>query len=164
MPLLLFISNKAFCQSWLPDPVKSPYAEALVGTWVSTPYEFMGNTNQDVDTYKMILNGQYMEIDIKRTDDKGFTYEGKEIVIPSSDGTMTGTYYDVFGKDHSSTYTGRMDGNKIILNSSSLVGKGTREITIDGDTMVSNVTFVMTDKSGNSSPEQNITITYKKQN
>jgi hypothetical protein len=161
---VLFISNKTFSQGWMPEPIKSPYLDAIVGTWTSSPYMFMGNTNQDIVTYNMILNGQFLEIDVKRTDDKGFTYEGKEIVIPSPDGTMKGSFYDIFGKDQSSSYYGKMDGNKIILTSASPVGTGTREIIIDGDTMIHNVTFVMMDKSGKQTPEQKITITYKKAN
>lgn len=163
--VFLFISNKTFSQAgWLPEPMSSPYINALEGTWISAPYEFMGSTNQDVVTYKMILNGQYMEVDVKRTDDKNFTYEGKEIIIPSPDGTMKGTYYDIFGKNDNYTYYGKMDGNKIIITSASLVGTGTREIIIDDNTMVNNVTFTMIDKTGKQTPEQKISITYTKSN
>ena len=162
--ILLFhlISNISYSQSWLPEPVKSPVVDALTGTWTSLPYEFMGHTNNDEVTYITILNGQYLEIDVKRTDNSGFTYEGKEIVAPSADGTMKGTYYDIFGNERSSSYSSSNDGSKIILTSASLVGTGTREIIIDGDTMVQNVTFTMSDKSGNTMPEQKITITYRK--
>ncbi len=158
----ILISNISFSQSWLPEPVKSPIADALTGTWASLPYEFTGHTNNDVVTYKKILNGQYLEIDVKRTDNSGFTYEGKEIVAPKADGTLKGTYYDIFGNERSSSYSSSSDGSKIILTSASLVGTGTREIIIDGDTMIQNVTFSMSDKSGNPMPEQKITITYKK--
>jgi len=156
------ISNISYSQSWLPEPVKSPVVDALTGTWTSLPYEFMGHTNNDVVTYKTILNGQYLEIDVKRTDNSGFTYEGKEIVVPSADGTMKGTYYDIFGNERNSSYTASNDGSKIILTSASLVGTGTRKIIIDGDNMIQNVTFSISDKSGNPMPEQKITITYRK--
>ena len=75
---------------------------------------------------------------------------------------MKGTYYDIFGNERSSSYSSSNDGSKIILTSASLVGTGTREIIIDGDTMVQNVTFTMSDKSGITMPEQKITITYRK--
>lgn len=158
----LLISNRSFSQGWLPEPVKSPYADALIGTWTSLPYEFMGSKNNDILTYNRILNGQYIEINVKRTDNSGFIYEGKEIVVPSSDGTLKGTYYDIFGNERNTFYTGNMDGNKMILKSESLVGTGTREIIIDGNTMIQNVTFSISDKSGNTMSEQKITITYKK--
>jgi hypothetical protein len=168
LPLLLFVSlfnsNISFSQSWLPEPVKSPYADALTGTWTSSPYEFMGSTNNDVITYTKILNGQFMEIDVKRTDNTGFTYEGKEIIAPAADGKMKGTYYDMFGHERSTSYTGSKDGDKFIINGASLVGTGTREIIIEGDNMIQNVTFSIPDKSGNTMPEQKITITYKKTN
>jgi len=158
-----FTSNKTFSQSWLPEPVKSPYIDAITGTWISAPYEFMGSTNTDEVIYKMILNGQFLEVDMKRTDNNGFTYEGKEIITPSADGTFTGTYYDILGKSRSNTYSTAIDGNKILLKGSSPVGNGTREIIIDGDIMIQNIAFTMNDKSGNEMPEQKITITYKKQ-
>lgn len=164
--LLFFflISDKSISQSRLPEPVNSPYADALTGTWISSPYEFMGSTNNDIVTYNKILNGQYLEINVKRTDNSGFTYEGKEIIAPASDGTMKGTYYDIFGNERNTSYTGSREADKFIIKGASLLGTGTREIIIDGDTMMQNVTFSIPDKSGNSSPEQKITITYKKAN
>ena len=79
--LSIFISNKTFSQAWLPEPVKSPFLEAIAGTWISDPYTFMGSTNNNVVTYNMILNGQFLEAKMKRTDDKGATmYEGMEII------------------------------------------------------------------------------------
>ncbi len=161
---LFLISNKSISQSWLPEPVNSPYADALTGTWKSSPYEFMGSTNNDVITYNKILNGQYLEVNVKRSDNSGFTYEGKEIIAPASDGTMKGTYYDIFGNERNTSYTGSRESEKFIINGASLIGTGTREIIIDGDTMIQNVTFSIPDKSGNASPEQKITITYKKEN
>ncbi len=156
----IFITGKSFSQSWLPEPVKNSYTDALAGNWTSSPYVFMGNTNTEEVSYNMILNGQYMEVDFKRTDDKGFTYSGKEIITFAADGTMKGTYFDILGKDRNSTYTGSTDGSKVILTSESLVGNGMREIVIDGDTMTQNVTFTMPDKNVNEMQEQKITITY----
>ncbi|MBK8554103.1 MAG: hypothetical protein IPL53_24870 [Ignavibacteria bacterium] len=158
----IFISNKSFSQDWLPKPVKSAYLDAMLGTWTSLPYEFMGNTSTEVVTYKMILNGQFLEIDFKSSDGKGFSYEGKEILVPSPDGSMKGTYYDIMGKEKSTSYTASADGSKIIFKSGSTIGEGTREIIIDGDTMIQNASFVMTNDTGSKSPEQKITITFKK--
>ncbi len=162
--ICLSISNKSFSQGWMPEPVTSPYLNAILGTWNSLPYEFMGKTNNETVTYSMILNGQYLEIDFKSSDGKGFTYEGKEILTPSADGSMKGTYYDILGKEKSSSYTAKMDGDKFILTSGSPVGTGMREIIIDGDTMVQNVSFIMSDDSGKQMPEEKITITFKKAN
>ncbi len=66
----------------------------------------MGSNNTEEVTYEMILNGQYMEMNMKRNDNSGFTYEGKEIITPLGDGTFTGTYYDILGKSKTNTYTG----------------------------------------------------------
>ncbi len=108
---LIFISNKSFSQAWFPDPVKSPYLEAMSGTWVSDPYTFMGNTSSDIVTYNMILNGQFMEVKVTRSDEKGATmYEGMEILKPSVDGSLSGSFFDVFGSNQSQSYSGSMDG------------------------------------------------------
>jgi len=157
--LLIFISGKTFSQAWLPEPVKSPYLEAMTGTWVSEPYQFMGNTNNDVVTYNMILNGQFMEVKVTRSDEKGATmYEGMEILKPGVDGSLSGSFFDVFGSNQSQAYSGSMDGSKVLFTGSSPVGTGTREIIIDGNTMTQNVTFTM----GKDTPVQKITVVYKK--
>lgn len=157
-------SENSYSQSWLPKPVESVYADAVTGTWTSQPYEFMGSTNTDIVTCKRILNGQYLEIDVKRTDNTGFTYEGKEIISINADGNMNGMYFDILGKEHNTSYTGSKDGDKLILMGVSPVGKGSREIIIDGNTMTHNIKFVMSDDAGSSAPEQNITIIYSKTN
>ena len=65
---ILLTSNISFSQSWLPKPVSSPYSESITGTWVSAPYEFMGNTTTEEITYNSILNGQFLEVNIVRSD------------------------------------------------------------------------------------------------
>lgn len=153
----LLISEKSFSQSWLPKPVDSPYFSALEGTWTSEPYQFMGNTGTDVITCKKILNGQYLEVYIKRTDNDGITYEAMEILTPSSDGTMTGNYYHIFGKGpYNSSYTAKQDGSKITING--VGGTGTKEILIDGNSMIQNSTFTMGDMPGMT--EQKLSVTY----
>lgn len=158
----ILISNISFSQSWLPEPVKSPIADALTGTWASLPYEFTGHTNNDVVTYKRSSMDNILKLTWRELTIPALLSQGKEIVAPKADGTLKGTYYDIFGNERSSSYSSSGDGSKIILTSASLVGTGTREIIIDGDTMIQNVTFSMSDKSGNPMPEQKITITYKK--
>lgn len=155
----LLISAKSFSQPWLPQPVNSPLFNAMEGTWVSDPYEFMGNSSTDVLTFTKILNGQYMQVDLKTTS-PGFTYEAKEIITPGTDGSLTGAFYDIFAKGQKTiTYTGSQDGNKI--NIMAVGSNSSRDIVIDGNTMVQKVVFTMGDKAG--LPENKITITYKKQ-
>lgn len=155
----LFVSN-SYSQAWLPQPVNSPYFNALEGTWVSEPYEFMGNSGQvDVITCTKILNGQYMEVDVKSSNNN-FSYEAKEIITPKSDGSLSGTFYDIFAKGpNPTTYTLSEDGGKLLMTISG--GTGSRNVVIDGNTMTQDVTFRMGESS--SLPEQKIFITYKKQ-
>lgn len=161
--LLFFMlsSNSSYSQSWLPKPVNSAYFDALEGTWMSEPYQFMGNTAADILTYKRVLNGQYLEADIvKKSNDNSFVYTGKEIISSNADGSFTGTYYDIFGKPgETKTYSINNDGKSITIIETG--SNGSSEIIINGSTMIQNVTFRMGDSPN--LPEQKITINYKKQ-
>lgn len=157
----LIYSNNSFSQDWLPKPVNSAYFDALEGTWVSDPYQFMGNTATDVLTIKRVLNGQYLEADIvKKTNDNGFTYEGKEIIMTNADGGVSGTYFDMFGKPGENiSYSMNNDGKNVNIFTRS--NNGAKEIIINGNSMIQNVTFRM--GYSPNLPEQKITINYKKQ-
>ncbi len=139
-----------------PEPIKSPAIDAMLGTWVSEPYEFMGSKMTDRAVHSLVLNGQYMEIDVLSKSD-GFTYEGKIYIYPDKDGTMKGTMFDVFGGAGTS-YTGIVDGNKVTMTGTNEMMSETREIIMDGDKMTHNVTF---DIKG--MPQQKATIVYNKE-
>ncbi len=145
-----------------PPPIKSSFIDASVGTWVSDPYQMMGGTNTDVVTHKMILNGQFMEIDVHSTSDKGFVYDALGIIAPTAEGPMTGWFFDVFGKDGIGNYTGKYDGSKVTLTGTGNWGTEMREITINGNTMIHNITYKMKGADGNYMPDEKMTITYHK--
>jgi len=155
----LFISTKSYSQMIPPDPIKSPLLDAMMGTWVSDPYQMMGSSMTEEAIHRMILNGQFMEIDVVSKADNGFTYEGKILVFPNSDGSWSGTAYDIFGKNGITNYTGTSDGNKITMSGSNDMMSEIREIIVDGNTMTHNVTWDM-----KGMPQQKLTITYKKKN
>lgn len=158
---VLLCSGNVFSQDMLPKPISSPILEALEGTWVSEPYEFMGSKMTDEAVHKMILNGQFMEINVISKSDKGFNYEGKGIIAPSADGSMTGWFYDIYGKDGIMTYVGTSDNNKISMTGTSNFMNEKREITIDGDKMIHNLTFDMK-MHGMEGMQQKLTVTYTK--
>lgn len=160
LPLLL---NAGIIRSQdvLPKPISIPLLEAMEGTWVSEPYEFMGSKMNDEADHKMILNGQFMEIDVMSKSDKGFTYQGKGIISPSTDGTIIGWFYDIYGKEGIMTYTGIWENNKILLTGSSKFMDEKREIVLDGDKMIHNLTFDMK-MPGMEEMQQKLTVTYKK--
>jgi hypothetical protein len=163
--LTLLFSGKIYSQGMTtPEPIKSPLLESMMGTWVSEPYEMMGSKMTDVVTQSMILNGQFMEIDIKSTADNGFVWEGKGIMAPMKDGTMEGWMYDIFGVDGITTYTGTIDGSKIALTGTSKMGTESREIAMDGNIMIHAVRFNFKGPDGKAMPEQIMTITYNKKN
>lgn len=162
--IAFLLCNKIFAQGMTPPPpIKSEFIDALVGTWVSEPYNMMGMKMTDEATHKMILNGQFMEVDIKGKDDKGFVYEAKGIIAPSSDGSLTGWFFDIFGKDAISNYTGTTKGTKVSLVGTANWGTEKRDISIDGNTMIHTVTVTMKDASGDE-VQQTAVITYKKKN
>jgi len=158
---ILFISAKVLSQDMLPKPISTPMLEAIEGTWVSEPYEFMGSTMTDEAVHKMILNGQFMEIKVNSKSDKGFNYEGIGIMVPSADGNMTGWFFDIYGKDGIMTYTGTSEGNKVSLTGTGNIMDEKREIIIDGDKMIHNLTFDMK-MHGMEGTQQKLTITYNK--
>lgn len=162
--LFLFtISDHAFPQGMsLPDPVKSPMLEAMSGTWVSDTYEMMGMKFNDEVTQKMILNGQFMEVDIMSNGDNGFKYEALGIMVPGKDGSFTGWVFDVFGKNGITTYTGNLEEGKLTMKGVSEMMTEHREIIVDGDNMTQNVSFLMKDASGKEMPEMKMTIKYKR--
>jgi len=70
---VLVISGKLSAQGMMPpDPIKSPLLESMMGTWVSNPYEMMGERMTDEVTQSMIMNGQFMQINVKSTGANGF--------------------------------------------------------------------------------------------
>ncbi|MEP7146795.1 MAG: hypothetical protein ABI792_07275 [bacterium] len=160
---ILFITGNIFAQGMMPPtPIKSAFLEASLGTWVSEPYQMMGNTMSDEITHKMILNGQFMEIDVRGKSDNGFVYEGMGIISPSSENSITGTFYDIFGKGGIMTYTGTEKGSNIYLLGTSNWGTESRDITIDGNTMIHTVTMNMKDANGKEMAPQTAVIKYHK--
>ena len=161
----LFIATKSFSQGMMPPPpIDSPVMSSMEGTWVSEPYQFMGSTMTDECTQKMVLNGQFMEVNVKSTTPGGFTYEAIVLIAPSSDGTLTGTSFDVFGEKAITSYTGTWKGNMLYLDGRSSWGIESRVINIDGDVMLHNVIYKMKDEKGNPLPDQSVAITYNKKN
>lgn len=154
----ILISSNSFAQG-KPDPVKSATIDMLIGTWVSSPYEMMGSTWTETATHSWKHNGQYMFIDISGKDDKGNTYSGTVVIIPKSDGTFTGYGFDDYGGN--STISGKADGSKIHGDGKSAWGTDTRDIEINGNTMVHKISFTMKDKDGKDMT-QNMTVTYTK--
>ncbi len=160
---IFLITNNVFSQGMKPPaPIQSPFLEASMGTWISEPYQMMGMNISDEITHKMILNGQFMEIDIAGTGDNGFTYQGMGIITPSSDGSVTGTFYDIFGKDAIMTYTGTAKGSNVYLTGTSNWGTESRDISIDGNTMIHTVTVTMKDPSGKEMAPETVVIKYHK--
>jgi hypothetical protein len=161
--ILLIVSNKMFAQGMMtPDPIKSPLLESMMGTWVSNPYEMMGEKMTDEVTQSMIMNGQFMQINVKSTGSSGFVYEALIIIAPSKDGSFAGWSYDIFGKNAMTTYTGSSKDNQLFMTGTGNMGTEIRNITMEGNIMIANVSFKMKDESGKEMPEMTMAITYNK--
>ena len=159
---VLVISGKLSAQGMMPpDPIKSPLLESMMGTWVSNPYEMMGSMMTDEVTQSMIMNGQFMQVNVKSTG-TGFTYESLVIIAPSADGSFTGWSYDIFGKNAITTYTGTSKDNQMFMTGTSSWGSEIRNITMEGNVMIANVSFKMKDANGKEMPEMTMAITYNK--
>ncbi len=161
--IFLFTVNNIFSQGMVPpEPIKSALLESMMGTWVSNPYEMMGEKMTDEVTQSMIMNGQFMQVDVKSTGGNGFVYEAHIIIAPSNDGTFTGWAFDIFGKNAVTSYTGTYEGNQMFVTGTSNWGSEIRNITMEGNVMLANVSFKMKDANGKEMPEMNASITYNK--
>lgn len=142
-----------------PDPLKNSTLDMLMGTWQADPYEMMGGKWTENAVQKMTLNGQFFEIKVDGKDESGTTYSAVIYIKPNSDGTLTGWAFDDWAQV--STYTGTIGGNKMSVTNKMDWGTEKRDIEINGNTMVHNVTMVMKDKDGKDMTT-NTTITYHK--
>ena len=161
--ILLFVVKNLSAQGMMPpDPIKSPLLESMMGTWVSNPYEMMGEKMTDEVTQSMIMNGQFMQINVKSTASSGFVYEALIVIAPSNDGTFTGWAFDIFGKNAVTSYTGTSKDNQMFVTGTSNWGTEIRNITMEGNVMLANVSFKMKDANGKEMPEMTAAITYNK--
>jgi hypothetical protein len=142
-----------------PDPIKSATLDMLMGTWVSEPYDMMGSKWNEEANHYMKHNGQYMFIDLSAKDDKGETYNGTIVMKLKSDGTFTGWSFDDWGMVVN--YTGSTNGNKVTVNGTSDWGSEVREIEINGNSMVHNISWKMKGADGKET-ESKMTINYTK--
>lgn len=157
------ISGKLFAQDMtLPPPIDSPLLNSMTGSWVSEPYQMMGSTMTEEAEHKMVLNSQFMEVNIKSVSTSGSVYEAIVMIMPSKDGTITGWAFDSFGKTGITTYTGTWKDNMIYLYGTAPWGTESRVINVDGNVMIHNVIYKMKDDKGKDLPEQTIAITYNK--
>jgi len=142
-----------------PDPVKNATFDLLMGTWVADPYEMMGEKwNETANHY--IKFGQYMVVDITGSGDKGNSYNGMVFVKPGLGDSWTGYSFDDWGTV--TIFTGTASGNKISMTGKSDMGTETRNIEINGNTMVHKVSMTMKGPDGKDM-NFNQTITYHKQ-
>lgn len=146
----------------LPPPIDYPLMNSMLGTWVSEPYTFMGSTMNEEATHKMVLNSQFMEVDIRTVSSSGSVYEAMILVSPSKDGTINGWAFDSFGKEGMSAYTGTWKDNMIYLYATAPWGNESRVINVNGNVMIHNVIYKIKDENGKYLPEQTINITYNK--
>lgn len=129
-----------------PPPVNNSTFNMLVGTWKSEPYEMMGTKWTESAEHKIMHNGQYMFIILDSKTDKGMSYTATIIMSADKDGNVKGWSFDDWGS--AGTYTGKTDGNKMTVTGKSDYGTETRDITIDGNSMVHKITWNMKGPDG----------------
>jgi hypothetical protein len=158
----IILSHKAKAQDDMtpPPPAKNESMEMLMGTWKAEPYEFMGAKWSDVSTYTMKHGGYFMFIDISGQNDKGLAYSATIILKSDVDGNLTGWSFDDWGGV--TNYTGKSSKNKVTVSSKNDWGTETREIEINGNSMVHKVVTTMKGKDGKEMT-MNTTVTYNKQ-
>ena len=159
---ILFTASQLKAQDDMgkPAPINSESMKMLMGTWKSDPYQFFGTNWTDMATHSMKHNGQYMFIDISGSDDRNHSYTGTIIMTCDKDGNLTGWSFDDWGG--MTTYTGKANGNKITVTGTNPMMTETREIEINGNTMVHKVSSTMKGKDGKDMV-MTTNVTYHKQ-
>lgn len=161
--ITILLSGKLFAQGMTPpEPVSSPLLESMVGTWISDPYELMGMKFTDEVTQSIILNGQFMKIEVSSKSDVGFNYEGLGIMALSKDGSITGWFFDIFGKNSITTYEGTSTGSMVSIIGKSPTMTEQREIGVDGDVMIQYLTWKMKDATGKELPDEKVKIIFNR--
>lgn len=143
-----------------PPPAKNETMEMLIGTWKSAPYQFMTAKWTDVAVHTMKHGGHFMFIDVNGENEKGRKYTITVIMKSDASGNLTRWSFDDWGGF--STYTGTSGKNKVTVNGKSDWGTETREIEINGNTMVHKVTINMKGPDGKDMTEST-TVNYTKQ-
>ena len=159
---IIFLSQLAKAQDDMTQPTaaKNETMEMFMGTWKSDPYEMMGTKWTETAVHSMKHNGHYMFVDITSVDDKGQSYTGTIIMKSDASGNLTGWSFDNWGT--AGTYTGKSNRNKITVTGKSYWVTESREIKINGNTMVHKISMTMMGKDGKEM-NMNSTITYRKQ-
>lgn len=103
----------------------------FLGEWISDPYEIGGISYIDEVKSYMVHNDQYLVSDITVREDKGKAYTGTAYFSIDGDGNIQGWIFDVRGADMMTTYTGKCETDKIIINSQNPQSTAEGEIRIE---------------------------------
>jgi hypothetical protein len=158
--LVLFSSAVKAQDDYRPKPLDNETMKMLMGTWKSDQYEMMGSKWTETAVHSMVHNGQYMQIEINAVNDKNQTYSASIFITSDKDGKWSGWGFDDWGGV--TTMTGTADKGKVTANSTSPLGSEVRNIEINGNTMVHNVSMTMKGMDGKDMNMKN-TVTYHKQ-
>jgi len=107
--------------------------KSIIGEWISDPYEMGGISYIDEVKFYMVHNDQYLVSDIIVREDQGKAFTGTAYLSIDEDGNIQGWIFDVKGADMMTTYTGKCEANKILINSKNPQSTAEGEIRIEDD-------------------------------
>lgn len=160
--ITIFFSVKLYAQNTPPEPVDHLFLRNIEGTWTGQS-EMMGTVMNELLTCRMDYNKQYLIIDLRvSTKEKTHGYSGMGVLGFTSEGNIVSWWFDDWGVENVSTGTGKIEGNKMTLESKRPDFTMSRTIELSGSTVKMKWTSSFKDKNGNDDTMSGETI-YTKQ-
>jgi hypothetical protein len=160
--LSLLFSLSSFAQDMQPPPpIDDEFFNNSVGDWVSEEYEMMGMKWTDEINVSWALGKQFLVISSKSKSDKGMNYESIGYVTMDKDKNAKMWFFDNWGMDGVSEFTGKIEGNTQTMEGGSKWMKSSGTITIDNGVMTQQMKFTMPGPE-DKSVTQELKVVYKK--
>jgi len=146
--LLAACSANLYAQTSKPKPLDQSFFNLIEGSWAGES-EMMGVVVKEELNCHMDHNRQFLFVNLRAaTEDKSHTYSGTGVYGSDVDGNVTSWWFDDYGISNVATGSGKIDANKIILDSKNDKRSMNRTLELTGGHLVMKWTSTMKDRDG----------------